>query len=70
MALKDIWIDKVNDEDYVDADDINRIAQAVIDLEESSMEDPSKTLELVDTTTGLTYVLGVDGGKLYIEEAI
>ena len=70
MALKDIWIDKVNDEDYVDADDINRIAQAVITLEKRAMEDSSKPLELVDDTTGVTYILGVDGGKLYIEEAI
>lgn len=36
MALKDIWIDKVNEVDNVDASDINNIAQAVIDLENNT----------------------------------
>lgn len=35
MALKDSWNDKVNGEDIVDAEDINSIARAVIDLEEN-----------------------------------
>lgn len=35
MALKDTWIDKVNEEDIIDADDINDIAHAVIDIEEN-----------------------------------
>jgi hypothetical protein len=34
MSLKDIWKNKVNDEDYVIADDINNIAQALIAIEE------------------------------------
>ena len=33
MALKDTWKNKVNGVDYVDAADINGIAQAVIDIE-------------------------------------
>lgn len=33
MALKDSWIDKVNEEDVIDAEDINDIAHAVIELE-------------------------------------
>ena len=33
MALKDIWEYKVNGVDYVDATDINSIAQAVIETE-------------------------------------
>ena len=34
MALKDTWVDKVNEVDDVDADDINEIADAVIEIEE------------------------------------
>lgn len=34
MPLKDIWVDRVNEVDLVDADDINKIANAVIELEE------------------------------------
>ena len=33
MALKDIWKDLVNGVSEVDADDINNIAGAVIDIE-------------------------------------
>ena len=33
MALKDTWKYKVNGVDYVDATDINSIAQAVIETE-------------------------------------
>lgn len=33
MALKDLWIDKVNGEDEVDAKDINMVAHAVMDVE-------------------------------------
>lgn len=33
MALKDTWVDKVNDIDVIDASTDNQIAQAVIDLE-------------------------------------
>ena len=33
MALIDSWEDKVNDEDVVDANDINSIAQDVINIE-------------------------------------
>ena len=34
MALKDSWNDKVNGKDIVDAEDINSIARAVIEIEE------------------------------------
>lgn len=40
MALKDRWKDKIDGEDYVMADDVNAIAQAVIELE-STIEDGS-----------------------------
>ena len=33
MALKDTWTDKIDNQDIVYADDINSIAQAVINLE-------------------------------------
>lgn len=36
MALKDTWVDKVNEVDDVDADDINNVAKAVIELEKKS----------------------------------
>ena len=35
MALKDTWINKVDNIDIVQAEDINSIAKAVIELEES-----------------------------------
>ncbi len=40
MALKDKWVDKVNNVDDVDADDINEIAGAVIRLEEQAADAP------------------------------
>lgn len=33
MALKDKWVDRTNDEDLVLAEDINNVANAVIELE-------------------------------------
>ena len=55
MALKDKWVDKVNGEDIVDADDINNIAEAVIALEnekdadsETGGADLSDSLPLVN----------------------
>lgn len=36
MALKDIWVNKVDGEDYVEAKDINDIAEAVMELENQS----------------------------------
>lgn len=38
MPLKDKWVDKINDVDYIDANDINEIAHSVIDIEEKSVE--------------------------------
>lgn len=37
MALKDTWVDKINGVDYNDAEDINKVAQAVIELEENGV---------------------------------
>ena len=38
MPLKDKWRDKINDVDYIDANDINEIAHSVIDMEKKSVE--------------------------------
>ena len=38
MALKDNWIDRQNGIDDADSEDINKIAHAVIDLEEIDTE--------------------------------
>lgn len=38
MPLKDKWADKINDVDYIDANDINEIAHSVIDMEKKSVE--------------------------------
>ena len=36
MSLKDIWNDLINGESDINAEDINNVAHAVIDLEENS----------------------------------
>ena len=36
MALKDNWIDRQNGIDDVDSEDINKVARAVIELEENA----------------------------------
>lgn len=38
MALKDTWVDKINGVDINSAEDINQVAQAVIDLEDNQQE--------------------------------
>lgn len=40
MALKDTWVNKVDGKDINSADDINSVAQAVIDLEEGKIGAP------------------------------
>ena len=44
MALKDTWVDKKNDSDWVMAEDINSIAQAVIKLEDELYIDTEEEL--------------------------
>ena len=48
MPLKDKWVDKINDVDYIDANDINEIAHSVIDMEKKSVEN------VLDTPQTLT----------------
>lgn len=65
MALKDKWVDRRNDEDFVLAEDINAVANAVIDLEnkdENGAEIPSFDL----VTLGLPTV-PMDGSKVLVE---
>ena len=38
MALKDIWKDLENDNSFINADNINDIAHAIIDLEDEQQE--------------------------------
>lgn len=38
MALKNTWVDKVNNQDVVDAEDVNSIARAVMDLEDAGVD--------------------------------
>lgn len=68
MSLKDIWIDKVNGVDDIDASDINNIAQAVIDLEETSGGSIEIDAQMSDTSENAvqnkvikTYVDGITG---------
>lgn len=53
MPFKDIWKDKVNEVDEVDADDINSIAHEVIRLGENENGNSSITVdsEMSDTST-------------------
>lgn len=46
MALKDQWVDKINGKDDANADDINQVAHAVIDLEGKTINvDESLTIK-------------------------
>lgn len=38
MDLKDTWVDKKNDDDYIDANDINMVANAVIENEKNKAD--------------------------------
>jgi hypothetical protein len=45
MALKDKWVDRTNDEDFVLAEDINNVANAVIALEDKIENGVSITVD-------------------------
>ena len=47
MPLKDKWVDKINDVDYIDANDINEIAHSVIDMEKKSVENVLYTPQIL-----------------------
>ena len=46
MALKDTWVNRQNEIDDVDAEDINSVAQAVIQLEENKQSQDEKIEEI------------------------
>ncbi len=53
MSLKDIWQDRQNEIDDIDANDINSVAHAVIELEEDNQK---KTEEIVSLSEDLVVV--------------
>ena len=53
--------------DFVEIDKLNENTEK-LDAELANLDD-KKADALVDTTTGTRYVLGVDNGLLYFEEA-
>lgn len=57
MALKDTWVDKIDGVDINSADDINKVARAVIDLENKPAASSAK-----DITLGAPFVLTQDFG--------
>ena len=59
MSLKDNWIDRQNGVDNVDAEDINKVARAVIEAEERL--DALKS-DITDLQTALIGVSDLIGG--------
>lgn len=53
MALRDTWVDKVNNVDTVDANDINMLASAIINVE-NTLGDVDTAL---DTIISIQYEL-------------
>ena len=51
MALKDKWVDRRNDEDFVLAEDINEVAHAVIQIEDNLKNNGGVSIELDTTLT-------------------
>jgi hypothetical protein len=51
MALKGKWVDRRNDEDFVSAEDINAVANAVIELEDNKQNNGGASIELDTTLT-------------------
>jgi hypothetical protein len=53
MSLKDIWVDKVDDVDYVVADDINQIANSVIYCEEKIADILYEAIKITSLTNNV-----------------
>lgn len=63
MPLKNNWVDKIDGQDDVMAEDVNSIARAVIDLE-TTTDDLAKQEKLPETTSeDEGKILKVVGGK-------
>lgn len=60
MALKDSWNDKVNGKDIVDAEDINSIARAVIEITDEINAIKSDITELQTALIRVSELIGGD----------
>lgn len=54
MPLKEKWVDRVNNVDYIDADDINKVAHAVIETEEKILPIPATPMQYGAVGDGAT----------------
>lgn len=54
MPLKEKWVDKVNNVDYIDANDINSVAHAVIEAEEKMIPVPVTPMQYGAVGDGVT----------------
>lgn len=72
MALKDIWKNKVNGVDDVDAEDINEIAQAVIEIEKNGAGNGGNTDIVIDNEMSDTSENAVQNKviKNYVDNSI
>ena len=72
MALKDIWKNKVNGVDDVDAEDINEIAQAVIEIEKKGAGNGGNTDIVIDNEMSDTSENAVQNKviKNYVDNSI
>jgi tetrahydromethanopterin S-methyltransferase subunit A len=72
MALKDIWKNKVNGVDDVDAEDINEIAQAVIKIEKNGVGNGGNTDIVIDNEMSDTSENAVQNKviKNYVDNSI
>ncbi len=60
MSLKDNWIDRQNGVDYVNAEDINNVAHAVIEAEERLDALKSDITDLQTALIGVSALIGGD----------
>lgn len=60
MSLKDNWIDRQNGVDYVNAEDINNVAHAVIEAEERLDALKSDITDLQTALIGVSNLIGGD----------
>ena len=60
MSLKDNWIDRQNGVDNVDAEDINKVARAVIEAEERLDALKSDITDLQTALIGVSDLIGGD----------
>jgi hypothetical protein len=54
MPLKEKWVDRINNVDYIDAEDINKVAHAVIETEEKILPIPATPMQYGAVGDGAT----------------